>query len=1145
MRPPVRSPALLVCLLVAGLHGCVVDTAPEGLRATPPGPGARVVYDVNKRPLPDVPLPSDLATFADPTSRTGRRVNVSMVAPTLFEQSARSGINELEGWGTFMAVWLSFAKSELGDPKAPAIDLQAVRDRMPKGEFSFEDDPIYVINLKTGVPIVLDMGSGSIPVVLREPHRYGVNDLADKESNLLFETREEGAGLTQADYRPELDTDFDGVIDHPNTFGPAKKDGYDNLLTWYERETDTLILRPLLPLDEKTEYAVVLTDRLVGSDGRPVRSPFPAIHHPTQRDGAARVREILSDAARKSYYGDVAGTGLDHVAFTWTFTTQPVQEDLRLLRDGLHQRGPFARLGRDFPPRATAFRVAGPNGDAEPDGSPACQKRAKNPYLVKLSDPEVRDLFVELVKGVTSGSAGTLAELERGLEWIDHLVVGEFDSPYLMGDPDGKDPDAHFQLNYRTGEGPVARDRAQFVLWVPKAGTKGRQPFPVAHMGHGYGGNHISSYIAAGDWARQGIATVSINLPLHALVANQVQKGLISGIFAKGCLAALGGAVADGRALDLNGDGTPDNAWWFWTPHFFRVRDNVRQSLVDMMQLTRILKTFDGVTRGTQDLNGDGQPELAGDFDADGVPDVGGSAPITSTGASLGGIVSQIHGGIDHLVAASAPLVGGGSLGDIGMRSYGVATAVIQQGMTPIVVSVPVGEKDGKPKLELGTDGSKKNDPTRCAIGQRSVRIVVNDGGDSVHVELACLPASEIDDGMTAIVHNTTTGESRCAAVWQDGATRMPLPATRGDRLAIEIFRGKHAVTSYGTCELRPGVELARRIDRFEVSAAVSTPIAREGVECPGDQGCAQFQDTLYPVGSPLVSPQDGLGLRRQTPQFRRLAALAQLILDPADPVNFAPYYALRTLVDPDGRAVPPRGVLNVPSAGDNYVATASGIAFSRAAGAVPIFPPAAAAKYPEYLDYVTPQALYDAFGGRTPNQVLVDSYATEGIHHLERTPAGAACRASTDACKTKYEASVCSVALTDVDWVSEGRLPFDQQHPASPLRLTRRADMRVRTPADLAEVWRPRVAGAPFSTSGFAQGPPLVGQMLLYSDPRGAHGPEDFPGCPAFRPPVYVIGLLGRFLATGGTDVLYVTRPSGHLCLADRSCDFIERPPE
>jgi hypothetical protein len=349
MLVPARSTrlALLAASTLLALAACDVDSIPEGARRAPPGNGPQVVFDLSKRPLPDIPQPNDVATFPDPTSRTGRRINVSLVAPTRFERAAREGFNDLEGWGTFQPLTVAF---ENPDPtrREAALDLPAIAARMQSDGYDFSDDPVYLVDLTTGLPIPLDMGAGNLPLSVMDKKRYWVNDLRATEENLLFETAEEAAGFYG--YDPALDNDFDGVVDHPNTLPRAaagqsvRVKGVDDLLTWYERETDTLILRPLIPLDEKSEYAVVLTDRLRNVKGEPVRSPFEMIHHPTQKRPAERVRAIVDDPARRAYFGDIAGTGLSHVAFTWSFTTGPVTEDLVLLRDGMHGRGPFARL---------------------------------------------------------------------------------------------------------------------------------------------------------------------------------------------------------------------------------------------------------------------------------------------------------------------------------------------------------------------------------------------------------------------------------------------------------------------------------------------------------------------------------------------------------------------------------------------------------------------------------------------------------------------------------------------------------------------------------------------------------------------------------------------------------------------------------
>ena len=89
--PLPRTAAAMSAILTLALFAahCSVDQAPAGLRATPAGTGPEIVFDIERQPLPEIPQPNDVATFPDPTSRTGRRINVSEVAPTTMETVAR------------------------------------------------------------------------------------------------------------------------------------------------------------------------------------------------------------------------------------------------------------------------------------------------------------------------------------------------------------------------------------------------------------------------------------------------------------------------------------------------------------------------------------------------------------------------------------------------------------------------------------------------------------------------------------------------------------------------------------------------------------------------------------------------------------------------------------------------------------------------------------------------------------------------------------------------------------------------------------------------------------------------------------------------------------------------------------------------
>ncbi|HSO35584.1 MAG TPA: hypothetical protein VLT33_23810 [Labilithrix sp.] len=1137
-----RLGLLLTTLACCGLApGCAIDTAPSGARATPAGDGPKVVFDTARRPLPEIPQPNDIATFADPTSRTGRRINVSLVAPTRLETAAREGFNSLEGWGTFAPITVAFASE---------LDLEDVA-RRTTGDYDPSDDPFYVVDLTTGVPVILDMGKGNFPLSIIDRSKYWANDPRAGEDTLMFETVEEGFGLPRGAYRADLDTDFDGVIDHPNVLRPDGRSArIEDVIPWYERESDTLIMRPVVPLEEKHEYAVVLTDRLKGRDGQPVRSPFESVHHAEQRAGAERVKAILGDPARRAYYGDVAGTGLDHVAFVWTFTTQPTYEDMRLLRDGLHGQGPFARFATEFPPVATAARAVGTTLDPaeeEPgaiDANPKCSPFKGTPFIVKVD--LAKDSFRQLLQAALGLSGEELRRLQDSLENVDHFVIGSYESPYFMGDPKHEDPDGRFLLDYRTGQGRVARDTVQFWISVPKARGALKQPFPTTVWAHGTTLHADEIIIRAGYFAKQGLAMMGVNMPGHGLYLNRGLESVAQAFLGSTCLTPWVTALGTGRQQDLNGDGVPDSGGLLWTAHIFHSRDNIRQSVVDEMQATRVLRAFDGVARSTQDYDNDGKPDLAGDFDGDDVPDLGGpNVAISSSGNSFGGVLAMVHGAVDPNVTATAPISGGAGLTDIATRSALVPDSVLEQVLSPLIVAVPAAS--------LGKVADVAQ--TQCTGEQRSVRFVVNDLTISREVEIACLSPGELDRGKTVVLENIRNGERRCARTSEGGRFRVPIPADIGDLLDVQIYDRPDAVVSYKGCEVLPDAPIGRRISTFEQPAVQIAVVGDDAKSCDAalaaselggedNRGCQQFRDQFYPVGSRLVAPQEGLGLTRQSPEVRRLFALVQAGLDASDPINFAAYYGMRAAPGTSGAPLPARAIVAWNTAGDPLVPSGTGYSFARAAGALPFLPPSFATTHPAWAEYATPQALYDALGGKTPNQVLIDTHTLEGVARLERTRAGNACAVNyrpSPVCTTPPAASECARALADADWLAEGANAWDAPHPAVPLRLARLADARATDAAALARVWAPRLTGAPFApdAAGWRGSSPLLGVLDAWIQPGGQHVFVNGDPCKIFDDVVYHEGLLVRFLATQGKDLYVLSHPTTHRCLEREQCTF------
>lgn len=1230
----------LSLFLLAATLGCSVDEVPEGLGRTPEGQGSTVKWDLYHKPLPEIPFPNDQAMWPDPTSRTGMRVNASTVAPTSIEETARRKFDQLEGFGTYAPITVGFQKRK-DNPSQPAIDLANVMKRHQGDDYELANDTIYVVNLDTGIPAIMDLGEGSFQYVVREKQKYWRNDTRRLEQNLMWDTADETIDPSTGkrrptalvdgvpSYKPEWDTDFDGVLDLPNLKNPdgcpsqvdvvlgkvteRERDRCvtDNLLTFYERETDTLIMRPLIPLDEKTQYAVVITDRMLDcgkdpakcSGGEPVRSPFDFVYHPAQEEAMARLRSHLSSSDLAGYYGDIGGTGLQHVAFAWTFTTQPVQEDLRLIRDGLYGKGPLARLSKEFPAKTELARAAGKidletlieNNYEEPAGweqSGKCKETVKSFHIVKFD--VVKDTLQELAKQGFGFEGPTLDTLIASFDSISHIAIGEFDSPFFIsGGPKGEDPNASFDMDFRTGEGKIYRDKVQYLIVVPKNTTKHQQPFPVAYYGHGYTSSSLEVLGFAGHLAAHGIASVGMNATFHGLEMGETELQLAKNLFSSACEGPFASALLNGRARDLDGDGTNDSGGDYWTSYLFHTRDVVRQSAVDLLQMFRVFKSFDGETKAVQykdphsgrllqDYNGnDEADDLAGDFDGDGTPDIGGpNSEFYAWGQSLGGILAPFVAALDPNVVASAPTAGAGGLLDVGARTFqgGAFEGIYLRNFGPLVVGVPAKEFH---------DAGKQKE-TKCSAGQVSLRFVLIDVNDDREVEFGCADLTPYaQEGGTVMVSNGRNGEVRCARIGTDGRFRIGIPSSVGDKLEVQMYDVPDAVDSYDpehgcniTADDSHRKELVNTWGEGLIPNGAPHPVTGEPV-CPeGEGGCSKFQDKYFPAGTPLTAPAEGFGHIRQTPSLRRFMNLASNIIDPGDPVNYSPYYALRPMTGPNGEVMPPKGMLNVVTVGDMNVPLNSGIALGRVAGALPFLAPDAATRYPAYADYVTPNALYAALGGVTPNRALIDAHVVEGVNRLARaepadlksckpnevpvTPTDVVCHPNCTETDTKsclsgqscvagrcvhnpISEDDCAQSLYDIDVLDEGLSLYGEKEAPVPLR-TGRISMPA-TDQSVDAVWEPRLKGIPYAPDAGAWkgGKRIVSQLQAYIEPKGVHGFEPSNPCQNWDSGQYMINLIGRFFSSSGSDVYYLSHPSSHQCLGKAtgkgSCSFVQVP--
>lgn len=888
--------------LVALMVGCA---SPEGtgLLLTPMGSGSKIKFDVFARPLPEIPLPNDFATRFAADTVTRRRINASLVAPTDWEKGSRVAIAELDGWGTYQSITVGFEKP---------LDLHNIIARHVGDDYASHDDAVLLLDITPDSPTYcqatpLDLGEGNFPLTL-ERQNYFFNDSHNDGEQLVFEDREEDVNHNgQLDLGEDIDGD--GVLDHPNTLYPglSRRD----VVPFYEKETNTLIVKPVMPLRETTTYAVVLTNRLVDEDGRPIRSPFDYINHTAQ---TKQLEPMLSCLPR-------FGLARDEVAFAWAYTTQSITREHKAIRDGLYGHGTMAWLHEKFPPEVVElFSLRG--------ATPGSQVN------VRIVPGDVfRSAAVDLLKNLANRT--TLNAEEQGIvdshAYIDFHVVFSFESPqfFRREGPDGKPLkffEQLFEVNATTGAAFTRPEKVIAWLTVPK---NRRGPAPLTILGHGYTGNKLDPLYYGGYFAKVGLASVGMENVSHGLELNSTEVLLAKGLLDSKGLQGMGRAIIDNhRAFDQNGDGIPDSGADFWTAYIGHTRDVVRQTAIDYAQLIRVIRSFNGAKTWRYDGNGDGADDLAGDFDGDGVIDVGGSAPITMTGGSLGGIMSAFMAGTEPQLEASVPVSGGAGLPDIGVRSTqgGVVEAVNLRMFGPLLV----------------TCGAASTRRLCTSTPPLDFYQMLPDTNSLGFVRLGAVPG-EINDGDTAVLHNLKTNEMRCFRVNADGLLRAAISSDTGDQWRLELYPGALPPVPKIGCEIPSDAT-----PRWAFDALTA--------EVP-------FQGVVHPVGEPLTALGDGYGLRRQTPEMRRFMGLAQLIIERGDPVNWVPYAERWNLDYATGERVRTR-MLVVNTVGDPAVPVATGSALARAAG---------------FLEFKEK----DARWGKTPNRVLIDNGTLEGTERF------------------------------------------------------------------------------------------------------------------------------------------------------------------
>jgi hypothetical protein len=224
-----------------------------------------------------------------------------------------------------------------------------------------------------------------------------------------------------------------------------------------------------------------------------------------------------------------------------------------------------------------------------------------------------------------------------------------------------------------------------------------------------------------------------------------------------------------------------------------------------------------------------------------------------------------------------------------------------------------------------------------------------------------------------------------------------------GDTVVVENLDKREERVAAVRDGLRFRVSLeADAMDRFRVTFVDSSGVEiKKLTNWPEDAWFWEVDEPTFLKGEELKTPTEGYGIERCTPALRRMVALFQMIIDPADPANYATHYFKDPLdIRPEGKTV--TNILELACVGDQDVPINTQAALGRAAGVI------------EHLE-VDPRL------GMTPNDWLISHYVYEGLARIERFDG--------------YEDETRGVVF-DPDDVDEGRDNFHVPAPPPEQRL-------------------------------------------------------------------------------------------------------------
>lgn len=436
-------------------------------------------------------------------------------------------------------------------------------------------------------------------------------------------------------------------------------------------DATVLVIKPVIPLKSNQNYMVVVTRALQSTSGEAARESlgFKLLKNTTalidgagaslipgrdaataqQLEGLRQLTQAMLNAATTASPAIAA----DDVVIAWSFKTQTMNKVLAKIRAN-SLTDPYATDPNNFIASSTPVSIS------------ASGLRPGTSDFYSFAKTAALGGNTALIDAYTSSGGANF-------NTIGSVVVGAVKLPYFLDEYSASNPNplapltTMFQVDAYGSPALKSVQTVPFLMTIPNTSAPAAlgSKWPVVIFQHGFTVDKTAMFGIANTLAKAGFATIAIDSVLHG---NRT-FGLDLANNTTGAAGADGIADTSGKHyLNLSS--------------LLTSRDNIRQSVADLIHLTRLLENqaMDVVNNTNGAPGNDGATDL-----------IVGVAPAAYLGHSNGGILGTLLAGVEPNIKTFVLVNPGGDYASI-LQGSGAFSPVVNAGLS--AKGVTVGSAD-------------------------------------------------------------------------------------------------------------------------------------------------------------------------------------------------------------------------------------------------------------------------------------------------------------------------------------------------------------------------------------------------------------------------------------------------------------------